>query len=987
MTQIRHSLKSVVTLFLFLFVSLNLLFIPTSASADGTVLTTTVEYGPITEAPGFTSIEPWNPVWHDKDSTYLVWVDAKQRAWVTQVTNGKSNTIPVDPSPDYLVQADGHHRFSIGVDKAGYIHITGDMHHYSTFTDSVITPYPTRYQKQLILYWKSKLPNDVSGGFVFEGGSPTTAIPGGGWLIGHFFADNNGELYYTSQVHAFENGLGNNGQMAVGLYRYNVDTSTWTSIGGLIPKTAPTQVNVYPVFYWEDAGSGGGWFQNYEASFKFDSKNRLHFAVTGNTNSTLAGANRILYAYSDDNGKTWKKANGTVIAGLPLRGIDGQANTADVVADSGATATFGATAGLTIDSNMKVGISVNSTWRIWNGTAWTTTSTQNYPNLPSPNTGYRMPDNSLIFQDSNGTKILRSPNLDTAGIGYDYTGYKSFTAIDDYSVKTTGTIYGMALNQDGTESVLKTVINAAPLATNWAEKDIDFLTTPSFGGNAGLLNSVFTITSYGVSLEATQDSFHYLYKKMSGDGSIIARVTVPSNAYLRSGLMMRESLDNNAKNASLLLYPTPNNSQALFSYRSAIAGNTAAVSTVGVSSPYWFRLVRAGNVFTGYGSTDGVTWKQLGQQTIPMNADIYVGMAGTAYSSRWFMQPATFDNITAPADACTNVAPVITLTPASQTAAAGTSLNYAVTVANKNPVACGYTTFNLASVLASGLTGSFDKTSLVVFAQTSASANLKVTSAANTAAGSLSITATTTNATDSSSNASATGSYMVSAPACTHANPTVRLTPASQSVSGGGTASYNVTLTNNDSVGCAISTFNLSMVIPADLEGNFNTNSLSITAGANATATLKVVAAASTPSEKYSVTVNTTNATASGYTNTATATLNVKSDCVLRAPTISISPKTQKISGATVANYVVNVVNNDTTACETRLFRYTSNTSPYSDYLVTYMDPYNVSIAPGQTSTSKLTLTTSKGLVAGTYTNTVVSQNGGSGKAKMVYTP
>ena len=106
-------------------------------AATGTILTTTEEFNFI-PATGFQSTEPYTQIWHFGNSTYIVWVDAKQRAWVTQVTNGTPVTAPIDTGADYLVQADGHHRFSLGLDKNGYIHVTGDMHHYSDFTLSLI---------------------------------------------------------------------------------------------------------------------------------------------------------------------------------------------------------------------------------------------------------------------------------------------------------------------------------------------------------------------------------------------------------------------------------------------------------------------------------------------------------------------------------------------------------------------------------------------------------------------------------------------------------------------------------------------------------------------------------------------------------------------------------------------------------------------------------------------------------------------------------
>src|SRR5256886_13189564 len=46
------------------------------------------------------------------------------------------------------------------------------------------------------------------------------------------------------------------------------------------------------------------------------------------------------------------------------------------------------------------------------------------------------------------------------------------------------------------------------------------------------------------------------------------------------------------------------------------------------SLPYWVKVVRSGNTFTGYGSPDGATWTQFGSsQTINMAQNVFAGLA------------------------------------------------------------------------------------------------------------------------------------------------------------------------------------------------------------------------------------------------------------------------------------------------------------------------------------------------------------------------
>jgi regulation of enolase protein 1 (concanavalin A-like superfamily) len=64
-----------------------------------------------------------------------------------------------------------------------------------------------------------------------------------------------------------------------------------------------------------------------------------------------------------------------------------------------------------------------------------------------------------------------------------------------------------------------------------------------------------------------------------------------------------------------------------------------------VTLPYWIKLARSGNVFTMYGSADGMKWVQLGtSQTVSMAQNVYVGLAVSSRSTS-ALATATFDNV------------------------------------------------------------------------------------------------------------------------------------------------------------------------------------------------------------------------------------------------------------------------------------------------------------------------------------------------------
>ena len=62
--------------------------------------------------------------------------------------------------------------------------------------------------------------------------------------------------------------------------------------------------------------------------------------------------------------------------------------------------------------------------------------------------------------------------------------------------------------------------------------------------------------------------------------------------------------------------------------------------------PGWVRLVREGNLFSAYRSTNGTSWSLLGTDTINMASTVYVGLAVTSRNNS-ATSTATFTNVTA----------------------------------------------------------------------------------------------------------------------------------------------------------------------------------------------------------------------------------------------------------------------------------------------------------------------------------------------------
>ena len=62
-------------------------------------------------------------------------------------------------------------------------------------------------------------------------------------------------------------------------------------------------------------------------------------------------------------------------------------------------------------------------------------------------------------------------------------------------------------------------------------------------------------------------------------------------------------------------------------------------------------VTRAGNVFKGFVSADGVNWTQVGSAQITMGTDAFFGVVASAHSNTGAQTTATFAYVSAPDDA------------------------------------------------------------------------------------------------------------------------------------------------------------------------------------------------------------------------------------------------------------------------------------------------------------------------------------------------
>jgi hypothetical protein len=182
------------------------------------------------------------------------------------------------------------------------------------------------------------------------------------------------------------------------------------------------------------------------------------------------------------------------------------------------------------------------------------------------------------------------------------------------------------------------------LPSGWTGADIG---APSFRGSSHCVRGTFTIDGAGADIWGTSDQFHFVYRRLSGDCEIVARVYGVQqhiDAWSKAGVMIRESL---AANARFAMMAATSGNGCAFQYRPSPGGECGHFGLAGITAPVWVKLVRLGNTITAYRSDNGITWTQAGDSiTVAMGADVYAGLAVTSHNPS-FLCSAVMDQVRA----------------------------------------------------------------------------------------------------------------------------------------------------------------------------------------------------------------------------------------------------------------------------------------------------------------------------------------------------
>ncbi|MGD2094391.1 MAG: hypothetical protein PVH77_05220 [Phycisphaerales bacterium] len=187
--------------------------------------------------------------------------------------------------------------------------------------------------------------------------------------------------------------------------------------------------------------------------------------------------------------------------------------------------------------------------------------------------------------------------------------------------------------------------------TDWTDEGVEVLSLwfqgypPYLGSFTEDPAGTFTMTATGTDIWDTSDEFHFAYKQLTGVGSITARVRSVDNTdpWAKAGVMLRNTLEPDSRHASIFITPGQGVS---FQRRSAQMGASTETTESGIEAPQWVRIERtlAGDFIASY-SANGSTWTQLGNDSINMDATVYVGVALTSHNTEEVCE-AVFSNVT-----------------------------------------------------------------------------------------------------------------------------------------------------------------------------------------------------------------------------------------------------------------------------------------------------------------------------------------------------
>jgi len=161
---------------------------------------------------------------------------------------------------------------------------------------------------------------------------------------------------------------------------------------------------------------------------------------------------------------------------------------------------------------------------------------------------------------------------------------------------------------------------------------------------ATYFSKAFIVGGTGTGLATNTDNFWLLDFALTNNVTITALVTSQqtNNVAPLAGVMIRQSTNAGSAFAFMGLSST---NQGKWIYRTTNNAVSSSTTFTNLPTPYWVRLIRGTNTFTGYVSADGSTWTTAASLNITMSSNVLVGLAVSSGTTNT-LNTAVFNNVT-----------------------------------------------------------------------------------------------------------------------------------------------------------------------------------------------------------------------------------------------------------------------------------------------------------------------------------------------------
>ena len=150
-------------------------------------------------------------------------------------------------------------------------------------------------------------------------------------------------------------------------------------------------------------------------------------------------------------------------------------------------------------------------------------------------------------------------------------------------------------------------------------------------------DGLILMNAIGTDIWDAADQFRYVYRNLTGNGSMIARIDAldqDPDPWVKAGVMVRQDVETGSQHSVMCLTGGDGNGASWQGRVTADTDSENEDAVTPVAPPYWVKIERSGDDLSGFVSPDGATWTQIGTaRTVPMDDPVLIGLALTSHNA------------------------------------------------------------------------------------------------------------------------------------------------------------------------------------------------------------------------------------------------------------------------------------------------------------------------------------------------------------------